>query len=106
MCATDDSATIVSGLLWLDVSPAAMNRDDDPAFAQYRHGMPHGGVRDTVLVGKASLAGKLRRDLALRDPTLDVVRNLQIGIFRPKGINRTNTHTGTLGCSLSCDDVS
>ena len=96
---------IALGLLWLDVRPAAVDRDDNLAVAQYRHGVPHGGVSDTVLLGKASLAGKLRRDLALRDPPLDVIRNLGIGIFRAKGIDRASAHTGTLGFSLSCDNV-
>jgi hypothetical protein len=71
-----------------------MDRDDNPAVAQYRHGVPNGGVGDSVFLGKAPLAGKLRRDLALFDPPLDVVRHLHIGIFRPKGIDRTSAHVG------------
>jgi hypothetical protein len=102
--AADDAVQIPLGLLWLDVRPAAMDRDNNLAVAQYRHGVPHGGVGDSVLFGKAPLAGELRRDLALGDPPLDVVRNLHIGIFRPKGIDRTSAHTSTIGCSLSCDN--
>jgi hypothetical protein len=105
MRAADDAARTALGLLWLDVRPPAVNRDDNLAVAQYRHGVPHGGVGDSVLLGETALAGKLRRDLALFDPPLNVVRNLYIGIFRPKGIDRTSAHTGTLGCSLSCDNV-
>ena len=82
-----------------------MNRDDDSAVAQQCHRVPHGGVGDPVLFGKAPLTGELRRDLALCDPSLDVVRDLNIGIFRPKGINRTMSHITTIGCSLSCDNV-
>jgi hypothetical protein len=82
------------GLLWLDVRPAAMDCDDNLAVAQYRHGVPHGGVGNSVLLGKAPLAGKLRRNLALCDPPLNIVRNLHIGIFRPKGIDRTSAHVG------------
>lgn len=82
-----------------------MNRDDDPALAQYSHSVPHSRVSDAILLGEASLAGKLRRDLALRDPPLDIVRNLHIRVFRPKGIDRTSGHIGTLGCSLSCHNT-
>ena len=82
-----------------------MNCDDDPALTKQSHGVPHSGVGDAVLFGEAPLAGELRRDLTGRDPPLDIVRNLHIGIFRPKRINRTSAHTGTLECSLSCGNV-
>ena len=81
---------IALGLLWLDVRPTAMDRDDNLAVAQYRHGVPHGGVGDAVLFGEAPLAAELRRDLTRRDPPVDIVRNLRIGIFRRKRINRTS----------------
>ena len=54
--------------------------------------MPHGGVRHPVLFGETPLAGELGCDLALGDPPLDVVRNLDIGILSPKGINRPSRH--------------
>ena len=79
-----------------------MDGDDDSALAQQRHRVPHGGVRDSVFFGEAPLAGKFPRDLALGDPPLDVLRYLDIGIFSPKGINRTRGHKINIGCSLSC----
>jgi hypothetical protein len=94
MCAAADAVRTALGLLWLDVRSAAVDRDDNLAVAQYRHGVPHGGVGDPVLLGEAPLAGEFRRDLALFDPSLDVVRNLDIGIFRSKGIDRTSAHVG------------
>jgi hypothetical protein len=100
------SVRTFTGLMRVHVGAAAVNGDDDPAFAQYRHGMPHRGVGDAVLFGEAPLAGELRRDLTLCDPPLDIVRNLHIGIFRPKGIDRTSAHMGTLECSVSYDNVS
>ena len=63
--------------------------------------MPHGGVRDPVLFGEAPLAGQLRCDLTLGDSPLDIVRNLNIGIFSTKRINRTSGHMINIGCSLS-----
>ena len=36
------------------------------------------------------------------DPPLDIVRDLDIGVFSPIGINRTSRHMINLGCSLSC----
>jgi len=79
-----------------------VHRDDDPPLAQDRHRVPDGGVGDLVLVGETPLAGELRVDLALGDPPLDVVRHLDIGVFSPKGINRTSRHMINLECSLSC----
>ena len=79
-----------------------MHRDDDASLAQHRHRVPDGGVGDLVLFGEAPLAGELQLDLALGDPPLDVVRDLDIGIFSTKGINRTSGHMINLGCSLSC----
>jgi hypothetical protein len=79
-----------------------MHRDDDPSLTQHRHRVPHGGVRDPVLFGKAPLTWELHRDLALSDPPLDIVRDLTIGIFSPKGIDRTSGHMINLGCSVSC----
>ena len=78
-----------------------MDRDDQPSVAQNRHRVPDGGVGDLVLLGEAALAGELQLDLALGDPALDVVRDLNIGIFSPIGINRTRGHMINLGCSLS-----
>ena len=72
-----------------------------PLLTQDRHRVPHGGVGDLVLFGETPLAGELQLDLALGDPPLDVVRDLNIGIFSPKGINRTSGHMINLGCSLS-----
>jgi hypothetical protein len=63
--------------------------------------VPDGGVRDPVFFGEAPLAGELPRDLAFGDPPLDVVRYLDIGVFSPKGINRTRGHKINIGCSLS-----
>jgi hypothetical protein len=82
-----------------------MRGDDDPALAQYCHRVPHGGVRDPVLVGETPLAGELGCDLALGDPPLDIVCDLDIGILSPKGINRTSGHVITIGCSLSCKNI-
>ena len=79
----------------------AVHRDDDASLAQYRHGVPHGGVGDLVLVGEAPLAGEFQLDLALGDPPLDVVRDLKVGVFSPIGINRTSGHMINLGCSVS-----
>ena len=79
-----------------------MHRDDDASLAQDRHRVPHGGIGDLVLFGEAALAGELQLDLALGDPSLDVVRYLDIGVFSPIGINRTSRHMINLGCSLSC----
>jgi hypothetical protein len=100
------SVRVALRILRLHVGSPAVNRDDDSTLAQDRHSVPHGGVGDSVLFGEASFAGKLGRDLALGDPTLDVVRNLNIGIFRTKGINRTSSHAVTIRCSLSCCNVS
>jgi len=83
----------------------AVDGDDDSALAQQRHRMPHGGVRDPVFLGEAPLAGKFPRDLALGDPPLDVRRYLDIGIFSPKGINRTRGHKINIGCSVSCKNT-
>ena len=96
---------IVGGPLRLHVGAPAVNGDDAPAFAQYRHGMPHRGVGDAVLFCEAPLAWELRRDLTLCDPPLNIVRYLDIGIFRPKGINRTSRHMITIRCSLSCQNT-
>jgi hypothetical protein len=63
--------------------------------------VPDGGVGDLVLLGETPLAGELQLDLALGDPPLDVVRDLDIGVFSPIGINRTSRHMINLGCSLS-----
>ena len=78
-----------------------MHRDDDPPVPQYRHRVPHGGVGDLVLLGEAALAGELQFDLAPGDPPLNVVRDLNIGIFSPVGINRASGHMINLECSLS-----
>jgi hypothetical protein len=76
--------------------------DDDPSVAQYRHGVANGGIGDLVLFGEAPLAGELPLDLTLGDPSLDIVRDLDIGIFSPIRINRTSRHMINLRCSLSC----
>jgi hypothetical protein len=94
-----------SGLTRCHERSSAVHRDDDPSFTQQCHRVPHGGVRNPVLFGEAPLAGQLRRDLALNDPPLDIVRNLNIGIFSPKGINRTSRHMINIGCSLSCQNT-
>lgn len=78
-----------------------MHRDDDASLTQHCHRVPHGGVGDLVLVGEAPLARELELDLALGDPPVDIVRDLDIGIFSPKGINRTGSHMINLECSLS-----
>jgi hypothetical protein len=83
-------------------SSPAVHGDDDASLAQDRHRVAHGGVGDLVLFGEAALAGELQLDLALGDPPLDIVRDLDIGIFSTKGINRTRGHMINLGCSLSC----
>ena len=54
-----------------------------------------GDAEDRRLEVKTGLA-------ALGDPPLDVVRDLDIGVFSPIGINRTSRHMINLGCSLSC----
>ena len=82
-------------------SSPAVHGDDDASLAQDRHRVPHGGVGDLVLFGEAALAGKLQFDLALGDPPLDIVCDLDIGVFSPIGINRTSRHMINLGCSLS-----
>lgn len=58
-----------------------------------------------VLFGDAPFAGELRRNVPFRDPSLDAVRNLDIGVFRPKGINGTSSQRETIGCSLRYDNV-
>ena len=63
--------------------------------------MAHCGVGDLVLFGEAPFAGELQLDLALGDPPLDIVRDLDIGVFSPIRINRTRRHMINLGCSLS-----
>jgi len=68
--------------------------------------VPDGGVGDLVLVGETLLAGELQFYLALSDPPLDVVRNLNIGVFSPIGINRTGCHMINIGCSLSYEKIS
>ena len=78
-----------------------MHRDDDASLAQDRHRVPDGGVGDLVLFGEAPLAGELQLDLAPGDPPLDVVCDLDVGVFSPIGINRTSRHMINLGCSLS-----
>jgi hypothetical protein len=82
-----------------------MRRDYGPALPQHRHRVPDGGVRDPVFVGETTLAGELGCDLAFGDPPLDIVRDLDIGILSPKGINRTSRHTITIRCSLSCGNI-
>ena len=82
-----------------------MDRNDDSSLAQQCHRVPHGGVRDPVLIGEAPLTGKLARDLTLGDPPLHVVRNLDVGICSPKRINRTRGHKINIGCSLSCKNT-
>jgi hypothetical protein len=82
-----------------------MRCDDDPALAQYCHRVADGCVGDPVFVGETPLAGELGCDLALGDPSLDIVRDLDIGILRAKGINRAGRHTITIGCSLSCKNT-
>lgn len=84
----------------------AMRGDNDPTLSQHRHRVPDGGVRDTVFVGEAPLTRELRCNLALGNPPLDIVRNLDIGIFSPKRIDRTSRHTITIECSLSCKKTS
>ena len=79
----------------------AVHGDDDASLAQDRHRVAHGGVGDLVLFGEAALAGELQLDLTLGDPPLDIVRDLDIGIFSPIRINRTRRHMINLGCSLS-----
>jgi len=78
-----------------------VHRDDDPSLTQHRHRVPHRGVGDLVLFGETPLAGELQLDLALSDPPLDIVRDLDVGVFSPKGINRTSSHMINIGCSLS-----
>ena len=80
----------------------AVHGDDDASLAQDRHRVAHGGVGDLVLFGETALAGELQLDLALGDPPLDVVRDLDVGVFSPIGINRTSGHMINLRCSLSC----
>ena len=79
--------------------------EDDPSLAEYCHRVPHGGVGHPVFFGEAPLAGELRGDLALGDPPLDIVRDLDVGILSPKGINRTSRHMITIGCSLSYENT-
>ena len=90
-----------SGLARSHEGSPAVHRDDDASVAQHRHGVPHGGVGDLVLFGETPLARELQLDLALGDPSLNIVRNLKIGVFSPKGINRTSRHMINLGCSVS-----
>ena len=90
-----------SGLARCHEGSPAVHCDDDPSLTQHRHRVPHGGVRDFVLFGETPLAGELQLDLALPDPPLDIVRDLDIGVFSPIGINRTSGHMINLGCSLS-----
>jgi hypothetical protein len=97
------SGRCAPGTARCDEGSPAMRRDDDPALAQYCHRVPDRGVGDPVFVGEAPLAGELGCDLALGDPSLDIVSDLDIGILSPKGINRTSRHTITIGCSLSCE---
>ena len=91
---------------WCHEGSPAVDGDDDSALAQQRHCVPDGGVRDSVFLGEAPLAGEFPRDLALGDPPLDVVRYLNVGIFSSKGINRTRGHKINIGCSLSCQNTS
>jgi hypothetical protein len=79
-----------------------VHSNDDPSVTQYGHSVPDGAVGNSVLFGEAPLAGKLHRDLAIGDPPLDVVRNLDIRIFSPKGINGTSCHIINIDGSLSC----
>jgi hypothetical protein len=95
-----------SWFAWCYEGAPAVDGDDDPALAQQRHCVPDGGVGDPVFLGEAPLAGEFPRDLALGDPPLHVVRDLDIGIFSPKGINRTRGHKINLGCSPSCQNTS
>ena len=92
---------LVPGLAWRHEGSPAVHRDDDPPVAQHRHRVPNRGVGDLVLIGEATFARELQLDLALGDPPLDVVRDLDIGIFSPIRINRTSSHKINLGCSLS-----
>lgn len=82
-----------------------MHGDDDSTLSQQRHCVPHRGVCDSVFLGEAPLAGEFARDLALGDPPVDVVRHLDIGIFGPKGINRTCGHKINIECLLSCKNT-
>lgn len=83
----------------------AVDGDNDPPVTQYRHGVPDSAVGNSVLFGEAPLAAKLHRDLAIGDPPLDVVRNLDIRIFGPKRINGTSCHTINIDRSLSCRNL-
>jgi hypothetical protein len=95
-----------SWFAWCYEGSPAVDGDDDSSLAQHRHRVPHGRVRDPVFLGEAPLTGKFPRDLALGNPPLDIVRDLNIGIFGPEGINRTRGHKINLECSVSCQKSS
>src|SRR5690348_17180883 len=83
-------------------SSPAVHGEAEASLAQARQRVAQGGVGDLVLVGETALAGEVQLDLTLGDPPLDIVRDLDIGIFSTKGINRTSGHMINLGWSLSC----
>ena len=70
-----------------DERAAALPGDDQPAVPQHLHGVPHGLVRDPVLLGQAALRRQLVGDLARLDPHRDAVRDLHVRKVRAERIH-------------------
>ena len=78
-------------------------RDDEALVPQYPQGAADSAERNLVLLGKGSLAGqsRARRQGAVADAGLDVIRQLGVSVLRSVlHLEITCRHTGNLGWSL------
>ena len=70
-----------------DERAAALPGDDQPAVPQHLHGVPHGLVRDPVLLRQAALRRQLMGNLSRLDPHGDVVCDLHVRKVRAERIH-------------------
>jgi hypothetical protein len=82
---------------WLDERSASVNGDNQALLPQNVHGMSHGRVGDTVLVGQVALARELLRDLASRDPPRYIAGHLNVRVLIPERVYRLGWHKINIG---------
>jgi hypothetical protein len=80
-----------------DEGSAAVDADDQPAFAKHGHGVADGDVGDAVLFGERAFCGELAGYLAGLDPPGDVFGYLDVGMVAPVRVDRLGRHVLNVG---------
>lgn len=80
-----------------DEGSAAVDADDQSAFAQHRHGVADGDIGDAVLLGERAFRGELAGNLAGLDPPGDVLGDLDVGMIAPVRVDRLGRHVLNVG---------